>query len=178
MEGESTTLKQTPSQTSKICSKLLIKTTDKHYLKMCYRIFFRRLWACSYLLEQFQNELPKGILKRNSTKTFGNFQVKIWWSFFITKQLSILFVVKTWNFMKKDYIKGFTLQVKYVKICPVITIKASKYWLFYCLLWKCFLSVEINFKVIESVVRKYSIKKILSKALQNCKKIPQLELIF
>ena len=55
---------------------------------------------------------------------------------------SILFVGKPRNFAKKDFILDLTLLVKYMKACPDIIIKTSKYWLLtnfekcFCLLVK------------------------------------------
>ena len=50
-----------------------------------------------------------------------------------SKQLYILFIVKTWNFMERDFSKDLTYssKVKYIKIYPDIMIKISRlhYWL-------------------------------------------------
>ena len=80
---------------------------------------------------------------------------------------SILFVGKTWNSMKKDSIINLNLLVKYIKACPDVIIKTSKYWLLYYLLWKMFLSVDINSEVIETVAQNCFLKKDLSKILKN-----------
>ena len=80
---------------------------------------------------------------------------------------SILFVGKTWNSMKKDSIINLNLLVKYIKACPDVIIKTSKYWLLYYLLWKMFLSVDINSEVIETVAQNCFSKKDLPKILKN-----------
>ena len=80
---------------------------------------------------------------------------------------SILFVGKIWNSMKKDSIINLNLLVKYIKACPDVIIKTSKYWLLYYLLWKMFLSVDINSEVIETVAQNCFLKKDLPKILKN-----------
>ena len=49
-----------------------------------------------------------------------------------------------------------TLLVEYIKACPDIIIKTSKYWLLYYQLGKMFSSVEINLEVIETVAQNCS----------------------
>ena len=80
---------------------------------------------------------------------------------------SILFVGKIWNSMKKHSIINLNLLVKYIKACPDVIIKTSKYWLLYYLLWKMFLFVDINSEVIETVAQNCFLKKDLPKILKN-----------
>ena len=88
---------------------------------------------------------------------------------------NILFVEKIWNFTKKVSIIYLTVLVGYIKACPDIIIKTSKYWLLYYQLSKMFSSVEINSEVIETVAQNSSLKKDL---LKICKKTHGLESLF
>ena len=64
---------QTPSQTSKIFSKLIIKTLTQHSCN----ISLLQLWTCLCLLGYFQKQQVVGILKKKPIYTSRNFQGNI-----------------------------------------------------------------------------------------------------
>ena len=129
--------------TEKVCSTALLSPT---------------YWTCFCFVGYFNIQPFRRSLEKKSLKTSRNFQRNIWssaFSFFVPKQqpllqsnlkkksfysdkmrwergwpkqLYVLFIVKTWNFTKRDFRKDLTYssKVKYIKMYPDIMTKTSR----------------------------------------------------